>query len=122
MTRQEIFDKVVSGLRSQGFKRSFIPKYNACMYRHKDENDNLLKCAAGHLIKDEDYEPSFEHNVCVTGPLKDYLLSCICDNDNSKLFLIRDLQIIHDKSSDDPQEMELKLREFGQKLGLNWPT
>lgn len=61
-TLQEIFDFVVLKLREQGAK-SMSPKGNPdsttginCAYR----GDKGRKCAAGHLIPDDQYHPSFE--------------------------------------------------------------
>jgi len=59
MTRQEIFDTVYLGLKAQNFERSTSrPESTSpenCLYRHGD-----LKCAFGHLIPDEQYDPELE--------------------------------------------------------------
>ncbi len=51
---QEVFDYVVNALRKQG-KKSAIYQ-DQCLYR----GPNGTKCAAGHLIPDEDYQSSWE--------------------------------------------------------------
>jgi hypothetical protein len=61
MTRQEMFTKVWLGLEAQGWKRSLrtSPASEAegsCAYRGM----NGAKCAAGHLIPDENYKPEME--------------------------------------------------------------
>ena len=59
MTRQQVFDFVVSHMKRQGRKSldESHPVDRMCMYRHGE-----LKCAAGCLIDDEDYDPSMEHS------------------------------------------------------------
>lgn len=61
ITNQEVFNKVVTGLRKQG--KPSIRKEGEpgpiCRYRQID-GDNILKCAAGQLILDELYQKSFE--------------------------------------------------------------
>lgn len=54
MTRQEIFDIVVTSLRLQGVKSR--RESGSCLYR----GPNNTKCAAGWLIPDEKYKSEFE--------------------------------------------------------------
>ena len=58
MTAQEIFDKVVAHLRSQGCK-SQESAGGMCVYR----GPNGTKCAAGCLIEDKYYRRAFEGNT-----------------------------------------------------------
>jgi hypothetical protein len=53
MTSQELFDTVVAHLRQQNAKSL---KCGACAYR----GDNGMKCAAGILIPDAEYNPTME--------------------------------------------------------------
>ena len=57
MTAQEVFDKVVNHLRTQG-KRA-IDAEGYCVYRAPDG----CKCAAGCLIPDADYKPEYEKHT-----------------------------------------------------------
>lgn len=68
MTLQEIFDKSVTGIKTQG-RLSQGPvnpgngKPGACYYRHPD--NPTVRCAVGHLIPDELYDRKMEgRNVC----------------------------------------------------------
>jgi hypothetical protein len=61
MNKQEIFNKVYLGLHSQGWKKS-VDADGECFYR----GDDGCKCAAGHLIPDEDYDPSMEGVIFAT--------------------------------------------------------
>jgi hypothetical protein len=54
-TAQQVFDIVLNGLRAQG-KASVSEDDEYCLYRSADG----CKCAAGMLIRDEDYEPTME--------------------------------------------------------------
>lgn len=59
MTLQEMFDKAVTGIKTQG-RLSQGPvnpgngKPGVCYYRHPD--DAAVRCAVGHLIPDELYD------------------------------------------------------------------
>jgi hypothetical protein len=57
MTKQEIFDKVYRHLLTQNKQCS---NERNCLYRKIDEKGNKLMCAAGCLIPDEMYSPSYE--------------------------------------------------------------
>ena len=61
MNLQQMFDKAVGGIKAQGCLSkvttgaSGVP---ACYYRHPD--NPAVRCAVGHLIPDEVYDPSME--------------------------------------------------------------
>ena len=57
MNRQQFFDTAIAGIIAQGGP-SIDDKGN-CLYRAPDG----CKCALGHLIADEDYDPDFEDKV-----------------------------------------------------------
>lgn len=101
MTPQEIFDKVVIGLRAQGQKCLLNNNPDRCRYRNKvDVNGkpepDSLKCAAGLLIEDDEYSLEME------GTPFDRLLSygncpsSLVDRLNPHARLIYDLQGVHD--------------------------
>ncbi len=59
MTKQEMFDKALNGIRAQGGPA--VSPANRCQYRaDATATDPARKCAAGHLIADEFYSPNFE--------------------------------------------------------------
>lgn len=58
-TEQEVFDWVVHNLRKQGTKSLREKGGTACMYRSPEG----LKCAAGWLIADDEYDKSWDHPV-----------------------------------------------------------
>lgn len=54
-TKQQIFDQVAVAIIAQG--RPSVDDYNGCYYRAPDGS----KCAAGHLIPDDEYDPDMEN-------------------------------------------------------------
>lgn len=54
MTMEQALDKMVEGFEAQGWKRSV--ESTLCKYR----SSGGLRCAAGHLIPDDKYDPRFE--------------------------------------------------------------
>lgn len=58
MNTQELINVAVNGVLNQ----KFISKNDkdGCTYRSQDENGNVLKCAVGHIIKDEFYHIGLE--------------------------------------------------------------
>ena len=108
MTNQEVFDKVVAHARQQGCKSMIEDVLHPeeapiCAYR----GENNTKCFAGILIPDEDYRKSYEGKVSMAV----FHEIGITDMDG---FLVRDLQIIHDKF--DVEEWEGKFK----KLANDW--
>lgn len=128
MTAQEAFDKAVAGVRAQGYQLSLDEKTN-CMYR----GPNGLRCAVGHLIPDELYQPAFEG---VTG---DGLIGLHLDHikrgidlerlahlrqllPDSLAPLLSELQGLHDGIESDcegiPAEFEDGFRAIAKNFGL----
>lgn len=89
MNKQEIFDKVYSALINQG-----EPSVNGgvCAYR----GANGTKCAIGHMIPDDLYDPEFEGKT-IHGMYNATLESIFqVDNINPYLTFLSDLQRAHD--------------------------
>ncbi len=90
---QEVFDYVVAALRKQGRKSLVFDsatKKELCSYRGEEGK----KCAAGHLIPDEDYNPTWENiavRIGVDNPVVHYFASKGYD-----IKLISKLQYCHD--------------------------
>lgn len=57
LTNQQVFDKVAAHLLTQK-RRAQVD--SRCKYRAVLDNGEVLKCAAGCLIPDEEYTPNFE--------------------------------------------------------------
>lgn len=82
LTNQEVFDKVVTALRAQGCKS--LDHDDNCMYR----GNNNTKCAAGHILPDELYNPKLEQYIVYDIDIFDSLVE--------NLQFLRHLQRIHD--------------------------
>lgn len=100
-TEQEVFDWVVSNLLKQNKQSEEIIEYNglnSCRYRSKDG----LKCAAGWLMTDKEYNPKYEENSW-NSLILDHIE---IPRDHSEL--ISELQDIHDNSFPDRWRREFK--------------
>lgn len=120
MTRQEMFDKVYIGLLNQKFERS-MKNYaagSACAYRGKGG----MKCAAGHLIPDEEYRPEMDDSALNLESLKklELLPKCFQNLSEDDFDFIGELQDAHD-SSFTPTAMKHAIKEVAFQYGLNIP-
>lgn len=103
---QEVIDQVARHLLVQGKKSIRVKGVNTnCLYRNSDGT----KCAAGCLISDEEYDPSFEKttwmSLCAEGRVPP-------DHEA----LIVKLQEIHDFEL--PSKWEQKLEKLADALSL----
>lgn len=106
-TLQEIFDKSVEGLASQGFRQAMDG--DSCMYRSPDG----LKCAAGWLISDDEYETVVEGLAANTVfALTDF---------SRRATHVNDLQQCHDYGKS-PELMRSLLRRFARNHRLKLPA
>tara|TARA_R110002153_G_scaffold1347_7_gene6974 strand:- start:11 stop:361 length:351 start_codon:yes stop_codon:yes gene_type:complete len=96
MSVREIFYKVEKHLLKQN-ERS-VANGVACRYR----NDQGLTCAVGCLMSDDMYDYSFEGERVTDKYIMEALTPIVGVNKDKrrlKLFLLRELQIVHDDSS-----------------------
>lgn len=131
MTRQEIFDTVVINLRKQG--RVSEGRVNdsegvTCLYRNKE---NGCRCAAGWLIPDEDYDPSFEGQTVRVGTgelgglrVQNYFIDKFGEEN---LKFIQELQTVHDAESGMPvhdlvNRWNVKWADIAAEYGLTMPA
>lgn len=94
-TKEQVFDQVAKHLLQQQ-KKSFSKDGSTCFYRGADG----LKCAAGCLIGDEEYDKCME-GMSWTGLAIEGLVP------SKHLYLISHLQVLHDNSSVEDWESEL---------------
>lgn len=115
MNKQEIFDKVYLGLKSQGFIQA-LGEFEDCQYR----GVNGTKCAVGFLIEDEDYTDEFE-GVGIVGNvlLQDYLKNRWNIEPDTTRFLLN-LQHAHDDGFH-PNVMKINLTAVAKEHGLTIP-
>ncbi len=105
-TAQEVFDKVVSHLRSQGGPA--VNEEGTCMYRAPGGK----KCAVGCMIPDDVYSKNMECRL-VSSIIDAYsALSDLQDH----VVLLEELQEIHDQV--DPSEWEIAFEAMTASHGL----
>ena len=115
-TKQMLFDKMWRGLKGQDWQQSIDERNDLCAYR----GANGLKCAVGHCIPDDVYEPDMEgkgptqlaemfHRVIEAMP-------CLADEDIS--FFLTIAQNYHDIQNGD---MEQRFRKLAADHGLTIP-
>lgn len=106
-TDQETFEIVWNGLKAQGFERSLMR--GNCAYR----GPNGAKCAAGHLIPDDEYSADMEGRHCLAIAGGDLFFG-------SNPCLVSSCQAVHDHNFT-PGRVEQCLRDLATDRGLTVP-
>lgn len=118
MTKQEIFDKVVTHLLTQKVKAAvFDPETGAEACRYRDDCGN--KCAVGCLIPDDLYSNAMES--LGVGTLLDRYPSLESVLPSEYRTMLWDLQQVHDGHEPDQWTCELKILAAKYGLGFNPP-
>ncbi len=117
MTNQEAFDYVAKALIAQG-KKSVNGR--SCVYRSPDG----CKCAAGHLITDEEYRPEFDTPTAIVATDIFSIISRYGELENikeSNVYFIRDLQLAHDNADEDSFILDFKrnMKSIAKRYNLN---
>ncbi len=110
---QETFDTVVAHLRKQ--KKQAINRDGVCQYKTADG----LKCAAGCLIKDEDYQPDFEGMTVMTFSGVPNEPGELIASYGHDVDLVKRLQRVHDGTSD-LEFWETGFKNTAITFGLNY--
>ena len=126
MTPQEVFNKVVTHLRTQGCKAQHLVSPGTvtqtadyvCRYRQQTDT-HTFKCAVGCLIPDEEYRTDMEGHG-----LDSLLESGLLTSERQKEFfqhrrLLQALQQIHDYNP--VKEWEKEFRKEAEERGLQLP-
>ena len=95
MSVREIFYKVEKHLLKQNEKS--MDSGSGCMYR----SNGGLSCAVGCLMTDDIYRPSFEGDSVRDSSIMEALTPIVGVNEDKrvlKLYLLRELQKVHDES------------------------
>jgi hypothetical protein len=113
-TNAELITKAMDGIIAQG--KQSVNTFGQCVYRSPDGS----KCAAGHLIKDEHYNPQWNSLSPYQTMVRDALkLSGVTEE---QMPIVRALQQVHDEGTDEelrskwPEHKRRLLKTFG---GLN---
>ena len=130
LDRQKVFDAAYTGLRNQGFRRS-VSIVGHCRYRGTEGR----KCAIGHLISDDHYNPIIEGRGVSAKEIKkaveeagfgDYSFIPTKDQTISDRLFLGRLQSAHDSSIEydgeaEPEVMKGRLHAFAEKWNLTIP-
>lgn len=104
-TAQQVFDYVVTALLKQGH---ISYENGSCQYRASNGD----KCAAGHLISDDDYRLGMENKAW------DKVVREFPEQTNKAHFgLICDLQMAHDGLISVDDDNSFNLNDFGEQFG-----
>ena len=110
-TEQEVFDQVATHLLTQ-MQKCRKEGTGYCQYR----NEEGLKCAAGCLISDEEYDSRMDDNTGQKGTS----WRCLMDNElvpiTKHAELIAGLQHIHDSWSPDTWYEDLRMMTMNHEL------
>ena len=109
LTRQEMFDRAVRGLRAQGWER--CSDGQRCVY----SNEYGLRCAWGHV------DPSLtQYDAGSVEALRHFHKGIATDLSAEDCEWAMDLQAQHDNSGG-RVDMQDRFRTFGTRYGLTWP-
>lgn len=124
MAQQALFNQVYRGLQAQGFERA-RDSMGLCAYRANEGR----KCAAGHLINDDEYTPELEGCSLRAGVLtgrtsNQNLLAYALLKSGVPIPLLQtvtELQEIHDLNPL-PENMKAALVVYAEQHGLVVPS
>lgn len=115
---QQVFDYVLEKLREQGCQSKHIDR---CLYR----GPNGLKCAAGHLIPDDEYDENMEDGL-LKGSGSTFCNSLVNSYFSQKgvnIDLLARLQSVHDNYWDTREEaFQYVAKEFNLTHQEQCPT
>jgi hypothetical protein len=115
---QQVFDYVLEKLREQGCQSKYADR---CLYR----GPNGLKCAAGHLIPDDEYDEKMEDGL-LNGPdsvFNNSLVNSYFLQKGVNIDLLARLQSVHDNYWDTREErFEHLAKEFNFTYQGQCPT
>ena len=122
ITLQEIFDRAVIGVITQG--KPSVTKTacgaSRCLYR----GEAGTKCAVGHLIDDAVYTPDLEGNECVRTLVMQALEQSLGKLPEDSFNLIIQLQLTHDVASTGSDFLPAfiaRAREIAADFNLTFP-
>jgi hypothetical protein len=110
VTKQETFDTIVRALVVQG-QPSMNAERTRCMYR----GDGGTKCAAGHLIPDEDYDHTTEG-----GPITQEAIAIVLNRDGHDIDLVRELQRSHDGAACEYGACVGKFKQYARNVAVQF--
>jgi hypothetical protein len=121
MNKQKVFDIVsdhlLTQMESSSVPHSELEGEDFCLYR----NPNGLKCAIGCLIADEVYRPELEDKDVLEKDVLDAIQCSLSERVTKEdLYLLMDLQMIHDVYEPLEWRKELEACAKDYKLAFNY--
>lgn len=119
--KQTLFNTMYLGLASQGFNRS-VNSGGECVYR----GPAGLKCAAGHLIPNDEYYPymegvSFDKLIGLIG--ENFLPHSLIKLCSADIEFVKRAQLVHDNCfTNCPNELKKQLEHFAEEEDLTIPA
>ena len=112
MDKQEVFDEIVTHLRKQ--ECAAQDNSSLCMYR----TQSGLKCAAGCLIRDEEYAPWMERRLFNSILMNEQAPKSLVDRLEEHGNVIMRMQRIHDDYQ--PIQWEEQFQKVAEDFGLKY--
>ena|ERR1700679_229238 len=112
MNNQEVFNEIVTHLRKQECKAQDTS--SLCMYR----TQSGLKCAAGCLIRDEEYAPWMERRLFDTILMNERTPKSLVDRLEDNGNVIMRMQRVHDDYQ--PDQWEEQFQKVAEDFGLKY--
>ncbi len=129
-TRQEMFDRAVRGLRSQGWERCITPEVRSpaagpqapggnCVYERRLDDGRVMHCAWGWVDPEGTADPRVkeDHNVKMLADDGIGLAAVLGEHD---LWFAKQLQRCHDEPGGG-EWMERRFRTLAEECNLTWP-
>lgn len=127
MNRQEVFGRSITAIVAQGHPAiAKKPGGDGCVYRAPNGD----KCAIGHLIPDDVYQPAMDSNpkgTNITAVLRDFpaVSNALGVNSDDDGYFLHSLQSLHDNSaselSDWGTQLLTRTKSFAKKYKLTYP-
>ena len=112
MTKQEMFNRAVRGLRSQGWEQAYSNERGSCVY----ETEDGKRCAYGWI------DPSLGRETIGSVQTLCYRkIGLAAELDRIAILFAEELQMAHDTSKNS-EHMRTKFVMLAEIHGLTWPS
>lgn len=113
MTKQETFNFVKAKLLAQ---KVISAHDGQCKYRQNGKAGCTIRCAAGHLIPDAEYDPIMEGGTIGGKSDASTIVTACIQREGHDVELVKALQLVHDDM--DPEDWPAALKEVAEGFGL----
>lgn len=120
LTKQEMFERAVRGLASQGWEQSQDPDNGQCLYATVAEDGLVLRrCAPGASPPDG----TAGHESMTVIDLRAHRIGVAAELSDEDAVFAQELQQVHDGQGSRAPAIEMRraYAKFGYHHGLKWP-